>query len=110
VWKISAAYFAPNAYAYFLFGIAATAARPFHVASGPVGGYLVVFGIILASFHFSIEAASVWCWSAIGLHIYFIVQPYVVDRFVTQIKPQSAESPEWINASPSSPASSLAVP
>ena len=100
VWKFPAAYFAPNAYAYFLFGIAAVAARPLHVVSGPVGFYLVLFGCILLGFRFTMEAASVWCWTALGLHAYFIAQPYAIARFVHKVKPAGTTRVPWTSAAP----------
>lgn len=106
MWKFPAAYFAPNAFAYFLFGIASTFARPLHIASGPIALYLVLFGAILFGFHLSMEAASVWCWSAIGLHIYFIAQPYLIEQYrqyELRKKPDPTVSPPRVTWTPAAP-------
>lgn len=107
VWKMSASYMMPNAYPYFLLGVACLWARPLMLVSGAVAFYLVVFTAVLFSFDTSMEAASVWCWTAVGLHLFFIAQPYLLRVIQDQadgIKYQADSSvPAITNATPSHP-------
>lgn len=83
--KVSAFYFAPGGYAYALINCAVAAARPWYLFSGPITAYLVLLVVFLLGFGWSFEAGSVWCWSALGLHAFFWVQPALFDRWEPKV-------------------------
>merc|ERR1712110_1094704 len=78
-------------------------ARPYYLFSGPITAYLLMLVGFLIGFGWSFEAGSVWCWSALGLHVYFWAQPYLFDKpgncvkclkVVYKFCKQAAEKPE----------------
>jgi hypothetical protein len=79
VWKMAHVPYAPLAYAYLLFTVSALFARPLHVTSGPLAVMLATWAVLAIAIG-GMEAASVWCWTAIGLHAYFVAHPYVIAR------------------------------
>lgn len=67
----------PNAFTYALLWFSIIVTKPKRFAAGI---YLIALGIFIIQliyFQLSFEAGSVWCWSAIFIFIYFIIQPYI---------------------------------
>jgi len=79
-WTIATldSFFTPNAYTYSLLWISCIFARPRRLFSGIFAFGLFLFIFFLVQLGGSFEAGSVWCWSGIILHLYLIVQPYLL--------------------------------
>lgn len=70
--------FTPNAYTYVLLWGSCMIARPTRLFSGVLFFGLILFTFFLIQMHGSFEAGSLWCWSAIILHVYLSSQPYIL--------------------------------
>jgi hypothetical protein len=70
VFKISANFMLPNGYTYIFMMLPPLISKPWHLLAAPLGAYLLLFAALFYSMGYSFEAGSVWCWSAIGLHLY----------------------------------------
>jgi hypothetical protein len=66
----------PNTFCYLLLTSSCLAARPLSIRA-VIALYLSIFCSFLIAFEFSMEASSVWCWSAAGIFALFIMQPYL---------------------------------
>lgn len=67
----------PNGSIYVIVGIVIVYHRPWQFLT--VFGYpSILFNFALAEYYdYSVEQASVWCWTGISLHTWVIVQPYL---------------------------------
>lgn len=79
-WTIATldSFFTPNAYTYSLLWLSCMFARPLRLFSGILLFGFGLFLFFLFELRGSFEAGSVWCWSAIILHLYMVLQPYVL--------------------------------
>lgn len=79
-WAIATldSFFTPNAYTYSLLWLSCIFARPLRLFSGILLFGFGLFLFFLFELRGSFEAGSVWCWSAIILHLYMVLQPYVL--------------------------------
>jgi hypothetical protein len=79
-WSIATldSFFTPNAYAYSLLWLSCIFARPLRLLGGIFAFGLFMFLFFLVEMRGSFEAGSVWCWSGIILHLYLVVQPYLL--------------------------------
>ena len=68
----------PNAFTYSLLWSTVIFAKPKRYAAGIFLFAAALFWTQLAYFSMSFEAGSVWCWSALFVFVYFVVQPYVL--------------------------------
>ena len=56
-------------------------ARPFHIVGLPFAIFLAIFALLIVRLDGSFEAASVWCWSALALILYFLLYPFAIAAF-----------------------------
>lgn len=77
-WTIATldSFFTPNAYTYSILWSSCIFAKPLRLFSGILMFGLFLFVFFLFELRGSFEAGSVWCWSAMILHLYLVVQPY----------------------------------
>lgn len=68
----------PNAFTYCLLLCSVVVARPWLFSSAILTVNLLVFVLELMYFRMSFESGSVWCWSAVFLSTYIVLQPYVL--------------------------------
>lgn len=73
VFKTSANFMLPNGFAYVFMMLPPLAARPSRLLAAPLAAYLAFYAILFVHMGYSFEAGSVWCWSAIGLHVHAYV-------------------------------------
>ncbi len=68
----------PNALPYFLLlALPLLWHRPVWVAALPGGALLAVWAALLAAMHGNMgEAGSVWCFSGVLLHVYYLLLPF----------------------------------
>jgi len=71
-------YLVPNAFTYCLLWASCAFARPIRLFSGILLFGISLFVLFLSIFHGGFEAGSVWCWSAIILMFYLLLQPYLL--------------------------------
>jgi hypothetical protein len=76
----------PNTFAYVLLWIPLVFARPLRFCALPFLLMLGVFGFQLYALNGSYEAGSIWCWSALNVHIYFLVQPHIWPIIVEELE------------------------
>ena len=74
-------YLAPNAYPYVLIWASCVFARPLHLVSGILLFGLFLFVLFLIGYHGRFEAGSVWCWSAIIMHLYIFLHPVLFSEY-----------------------------
>lgn len=70
LFKMSANFMLPNGFAYVFMMLPPLAAKPRRLLAAPLGAYLAFYAVLFVSMGYSFEAGSVWCWSAIGMHVY----------------------------------------
>nr|QOI90590.1 hypothetical protein HWQ62_00459 [Pyramimonas orientalis virus] len=83
-WKNSAHFLLPNGFTYIIMFIPPLFSKPYWVVAFPVAFYLCVLATLFVAFDFSFEAGSVWCWTAMGLHIYYIGCEYMISIYQQQ--------------------------
>mmetsp|Transcript_114379 Transcript_114379/g.243969 ORF Transcript_114379/g.243969 Transcript_114379/m.243969 type:complete len:288 (+) Transcript_114379:84-947(+) len=79
VWKTSQIYVLPGAFTYSVLSVLCVFACPFWLMGGPICISTFIYFLFLIYFNFSFEAGSVWCWSALYLFIFYIIQPYILN-------------------------------
>jgi hypothetical protein len=57
--------------------------KPLHLFAGMIEFMQVLFFFQKWYFDWSFEAASVWCWSGILVHIYCLLQPYLLPYMIS---------------------------
>jgi len=71
-------YFSPNGFAYHLLVFCGCFSRPRRMFAPMVGLAQCIFVFFFIRFEGSFECGSLWCWSGIMLHIFMVVQPYLL--------------------------------
>jgi len=85
-------YMVPNGFPYFLtFLVPTLFVRPWGFFSGIVTVLTALGFAQLVYFGFSFEFGSVWCWSALLLHVYLVLQPYVMPLGTESLEASSFE-------------------
>ena len=77
--RMSMSWLSPGGFAYAVAMVVPVFfARPFAPVGMPFLIFLGIFAALIVRMGGSFEAASVWCWSALALILYFVLYPYVL--------------------------------